>query len=177
GVALAKLRRLFGSRQCKLLLVGLDNAGKTTVLYQLVLGETVHIAPTIGSNVEELQWRGLKFLLWDLGGQSSVRSTWESYYSGTDFVILVVDSSDRKRLELIKSELYSMLSSDQLRKASLLVLANKQDVADRLTAAEISRALDLTCLRCRPWHIQACCALSGEGLTAAMEWLVCQAKV
>ncbi|PAA79382.1 hypothetical protein BOX15_Mlig002685g2, partial [Macrostomum lignano] len=176
GLIIARLWSLFGTQEHKVLLVGLDNAGKTTVLYQLVLGEAVHTSPTIGSNVEQLRWRNIHFVMWDLGGQTSIRATWETYYQSTDFIILVIDSSDRQRLAVIKDELYKMLASDHLKRARLLVLANKQDINGRLSAAEISQALDLTSIRANPWHIQACCALSGEGLTAGLEWLAAQAK-
>lgn len=68
----------------KLVLVGLDNAGKTTILYQLLLGEAVHTRPTIGSNVEEVVWKNLRFIMWDLGGQQSLRSAWNTYYTNTE---------------------------------------------------------------------------------------------
>lgn len=68
----------------KLVLVGLDNAGKTTILYQLLLGEAVHTRPTIGSNVEEVVWRNLRFVMWDLGGQQSLRSAWTTYYTNSE---------------------------------------------------------------------------------------------
>lgn len=68
----------------KLVLVGLDNAGKTTILYQLLLGEAVHTRPTIGSNVEEVVWKNLRFVMWDLGGQQSLRSAWNTYYTNSE---------------------------------------------------------------------------------------------
>lgn len=70
----------------KLVLVGLDNTGKTTILYQLLLGEAVHTRPTIGSNVEEVVWRNLRFVMWDLGGQQSLRSAWNTYYTNSEVI-------------------------------------------------------------------------------------------
>jgi signal recognition particle receptor subunit beta len=89
---------------------------------------------------------------------------------------LVVDSTDRERLSIIKNELIKMLASDDLHKASLLVLANKQDIKHSLTAAEISHALNLTSIKDHAWHIQACCALTGEGLYQGLEWIVSKLK-
>lgn len=65
-------------------MVGLDNAGKTTILYQLLMNEVVHTSPTIGSNVEEVVWKNLHFIMWDLGGQESLRSAWNTYYTNTE---------------------------------------------------------------------------------------------
>ena len=106
--------------------MGLDNAGKTTILYQFLMNEVVHTSPTIGSNVEEVVWNNLHFIMWDLGGQESLRTAWNTYYSNTEFILLVVDSTDRERLTITKEELHRMLQSDELCKASVLVFANKQ---------------------------------------------------
>lgn len=78
-----KYRKLL-STEHKLVLVGLDNAGKTTILYQLLLGEAVHTRPTIGSNVEEVVWKNLRLVMWDLGGQQSLRSAWNTYYTNSE---------------------------------------------------------------------------------------------
>ena len=110
----------------KICLVGLDNAGKTTILYQFLMNEVVHTSPTIGSNVEEVVWNNIHFIMWDLGGQESLRTAWNTYYSNTEFILLVVDSTDRERLSITKEELHKMLQSDELCKASVLVYANKQ---------------------------------------------------
>ena len=110
----------------KICLVGLDNAGKTTILYQFLMNEVVHTSPTIGSNVEEVVWNNIHFIMWDLGGQESLRTAWNTYYSNTEFILLVVDSTDRERLSITKEELHKMLQSDELCKASVLVFANKQ---------------------------------------------------
>lgn len=76
------------------------------------MGEVVHTSPTIGSNVEEVVWRNIHFLMWDIGGQESLRSSWTTYYSNTEFLVLVIDSTDRERLSISKQELYQMLSNE-----------------------------------------------------------------
>ncbi|KAH0502802.1 ADP-ribosylation factor-like protein 5A [Microtus ochrogaster] len=147
----------------KVIIVGLDNAGKTTILYQFSMNEVVHTSPTIGSNVEEIVVNNTRFLMWDIGGQESLRSSWNTYYTNTEFVIVVVDSTDRERISVTREELYKMLAHEDLRKAGLLIFANKQDVKECMTVAEISQFLKLTSIKDHQWHIQACCALTGEG--------------
>ena len=124
-VVLSIYLSIFNSEH-KICLVGLDNAGKTTILYQFLMNEVVHTSPTIGSNVEEVVWNNIHFIMWDLGGQESLRTAWNTYYSNTEFILLVVDSTDRERLSITKEELHKMLQSDELCKASVLVFANKQ---------------------------------------------------
>jgi len=85
--------------------------------------------------------------------------------------VLVVDSTDRGRLGTVKEELFQLLAHENLRRASVLVLANKQDLADAMTAAELSTSLCLTDIKKHSWHIQASCALTGEGLWEGMEWI------
>ena len=110
-------------------------------------------------------------MMWDLGGQESSRASWSTYYKQTNAVMLVVDSTDRERIPIIKTELERMLSSEQLKSAVLLVFANKQDVKDAMTAAEISDALGLHAVKDHGWHIQESCALTGFGLTDGMDWI------
>ncbi|CAL8105072.1 unnamed protein product [Calicophoron daubneyi] len=112
GLLLSVLYRLFGSANHKVLIVGLDNAGKSTILYQFVLKEAVYTTPTVGSNVEEVVWKNLHLVMWDIGGQSSLRPSWSTYFAGSDFVIVVIDSTDRDRLWLAKKELYKLLAAE-----------------------------------------------------------------
>jgi small GTP-binding protein len=160
-----------GNLDKRILLVGLDAAGKTTVLYKLKLGDTVHTIPTIGFNVEVVQYKKLTFTMWDVGGQEKIRKLWRHYYSGTDAIIFVVDSNDRERIDVVASELHNMLDSDELRYASLLVLANKQDLRNSMPAAEIIQKLQLDKLRGRDYYVQSCVATTGDGLYEGLDWL------
>lgn len=176
GLLFAKIWSLFGNEEHKLVMVGLDNAGKTTILYQFLMNEVVHTSPTIGSNVEEIVWKNIHFLVWDLGDQQSLRAAWSTYYTNTEFIIMVIDSTDRERLAVTREELYKMLQHEDLTKASLLVYANKQDLKESMSAAEISKQLDLTSIKKHQWHIQSCCALTGEGLYQGLEWIAQRIK-
>ncbi|CAF4422951.1 unnamed protein product [Rotaria sp. Silwood2] len=147
GFLFSKIWALFGNEEHKIIIVGLDNAGKTTILYQFLMNEVVHTSPTIGSNVEEVVFKNIRFLMMDIGGQESLRSSWQTYFAQTEYVILVVDSTDRERLPLTKQELFRMLQSEELRSASVLIFANKQDIKDSMSSAEISK-LDYNILPC-----------------------------
>jgi len=170
---LAKLK--WGKQERRILMVGLDAAGKTTVLYKLKLGELVTTIPTIGFNVETVQYKNLKFTIWDVGGQDKIRPLWRHYYQNTDAIIFVVDSNDRERVDRgdgsAAEELSKMLREDELRDAVLLVLANKQDLPNAMSVAEITDKLHLHDMRSRKWYIQACCATTGDGLYEGLDWL------
>mmetsp|Transcript_148323 Transcript_148323/g.474754 ORF Transcript_148323/g.474754 Transcript_148323/m.474754 type:complete len:188 (-) Transcript_148323:505-1068(-) len=137
GLALAKLwKQLFGQLEVRIVMVGLDSAGKTTILYKLKLGEVVTTVPTIGFNVETVEYRNIHFTVWDVGGQSRIRPLWRHYYEGTDGIVFVVDCGDRERIGDARSELDKMLKEEQLQGAALLVLANKQDLPNVMLASE-----------------------------------------
>ncbi|XP_008786057.1 ADP-ribosylation factor-like protein 5 [Phoenix dactylifera] len=162
---------LFPAKEYKIVVVGLDNAGKTTTLYKLHLGEVVTTNPTVGSNVEELVYKNIRFEVWDLGGQERLRASWATYYRGTHAVIVVIDSTDRARISIMKDELFRLLQHGDLEHSVVLVFANKQDLKDAMSPAEITDALTLHSIKNHDWHIQACCALKGEGLYDGLGWI------
>jgi ADP-ribosylation factor-like protein 5B len=157
-------------------MIGLDNAGKTTILYRLHLGDVVITTPTIGSNVEQVKCRNLLFQVWDLGGQDSLREAWQTYFVNTQAIIFVVDSCDRERFDLSRKELLRVLRMENLSKAVLLVVANKQDLKQAASAAEISESLGLYDIKTHSWTIQPCSAVTGEGLLEGMEWIADHVK-
>ena len=130
-------------KEVRLLMLGLDNAGKTTILKKFNGEDITEIAPTLGFNIKTLDHRGFKLNIWDVGGQKSLRSYWRNYFEATDGLIWVVDSADRRRLEDCRKELQGLLQEERLLGATLLVFANKQDVAGCMTATEISQQLSL----------------------------------
>ena len=169
-------QRLFGNKEVRILMVGLDAAGKTTILYKLKLGEIVKTIPTIGINVETVEYKNISFTVWDVGGQDKIRPLWRHYFQNTQGLIFVIDSNDRERIGEARQELERMLNEDELRDAILLIFANKQDLPNSMTAAEITDKLGLHSLRSRNWYIQATCATSGNGLYEGLDWLSNQLK-
>jgi len=172
GMSMSRLfLGLFGKKEMRILMVGLDAAGKTTILYKLKLGEIVTTIPTIGFNVETVEYKNISFTVWDVGGQDKIRPLWRHYFQNTQGIIFVVDSNDRERVSEAREELQRMLNEDELRDALLLVFANKQDLPNAMNASEITDKLGLQGLRQRTWYIQAACATSGDGLYEGLEWL------
>jgi len=163
--------RLTSKKESRILMVGLDAAGKTTILYKLKLGEVVTTIPTIGFNVETVEYKNISFTVWDVGGQDKIRPLWRHYYQNTQGIIFVVDSNDRDRIPEAKAELDRMLSEEELRDAVLLVFANKQDLPKAMPVAKLTEELGLSGLRARTWHIQGCCATTGDGLYEGLDWL------
>jgi len=170
GLTVSKLfDRLFGKKEMRILMLGLDAAGKTTILYKLKLGEVVSSVPTIGFNVETVEYKNIKFTVWDVGGQDKIRLLWRHYYQNTQGLIFVVDSADKDRIDIAREELQRMLGEEELRDAVLLVFANKQDMGV-MTVPEITEKLGLHQMR-REWYIQGTCALTGDGLYDGLDWL------
>lgn len=161
----------FGGVNIKTLLVGLDNAGKSSILYKLQLGENIATVPTIGFNVELIQYRNIDFVMWDIGGQDKIRQLWVHYYQGVKVVIFVIDSNDVERIEQASGELKRMMSNDQLKDVKLLVLANKQDLPNALDIQEITRKLNLEELKQKEWFIQPCSVLEDTGLFEGLDWI------
>jgi small GTP-binding protein len=162
----------------RIVMVGLDAAGKTTILYKLKLGEVVCTIPTIGFNVETVEYTNISFTVWDVGGQDKIRPLWRHYFAGTDGVIFVIDSADRDRIDDSKEyehpareELHRMLQEDDLSSAAVLVLANKQDLPNAMKVQEVTERLGLNKLRNRQWFVQGCSAPTADGLYEGLDWL------
>ncbi|CAE6434391.1 hypothetical protein ACGC1H_001397 [Rhizoctonia solani] len=160
-------------KDVRILMVGLDSAGKTTILYRLQIGEVVSTIPTIGFNVESVTYKNIKFQVWDLGGQSSIRPYWRCYYANTHAIIYVIDASDHDRLQTSRAELLTMLAEEELKGVPVLVFSNKQDVPGALPPGEVSDRLGLAgAEKGREWSVRGSCATKGEGLEEGLDWLV-----
>merc|ERR1739848_371718 len=116
GLTFTKLMsRLFSKQEMRILMVGLDAAGKTTILYKLKLGEVVTTIPTVGFNVESVEYKNINFTVWDVGGQDKIRRLWHYYFQGTRGLIFVVDSSDRERAQSAREELMHTLEAEEMK--------------------------------------------------------------
>ncbi|KAJ0012898.1 hypothetical protein NQD34_017232 [Periophthalmus magnuspinnatus] len=184
--------------EIRVVTLGLDGAGKTTILFKLKQDEFMQPIPTIGIfysivqrpkpqtfylffkhfnyllgfNVETVEYKNLKFTIWDVGGKHKLRPLWKHYYLNTQAVVFVIDSCHRDRLMEAHSELAKLLTEKELRDALLLIFANKQDVPGAVAVEEMTEVLSLHKLCCgRSWHIQGCDARSGMGLHEGLDWL------
>lgn len=139
-------------------------------------GESIDtVEPTLGFQIVSLEHNGYQLNVWDVGGQKSIRAYWRNYFEQTDGLLWVIDSADPMRLQLCKQELMELLQQERLAGASLLLLANKQDVAGALTSDEIAQELELsTCehFKNRHWSIRACSAVTGIGILEGLNWMV-----
>ncbi|KGB78929.2 ADP-ribosylation factor-like 2 [Cryptococcus deuterogattii R265] len=156
----------------RVLFLGLDNAGKTTILKKLNNESTSDISPTLGFNIKSLIRDGYTLNIWDVGGQRTLRPYWTNYFESTDAVVWVVDSSDRMRMNDCRNELKELLHEERLAGATLLVFANKQDLAGSMPLEEIRDTLELQSIISHRWIVYPCSAFTGENLNDGMNWLV-----
>ena len=173
GFILSKIIEFFTKNRnnFKVIILGMQNAGKTTILYRLTLGQYVKTTPTIGSNVEELTYNNVKFQAWDLGGQESTRSVWDVYYINTDAVVFVIDSQDDEYFEDSKLEFHKLLNNPNLRNSIILVFANKQDLQGAKAIDKLIEDYELNKIKNHVWYIQPCSAIKGDGLINGIKWL------
>ncbi|XP_015688817.1 ADP-ribosylation factor-like isoform X2 [Oryza brachyantha] len=157
-------------------MLGLDAAGKTTILYRLHMGEVLSTVPTVGFNVEKVQYKNVVFTVWDVGGQEKLRPLWKMYLSNSDALIYVVDSLDRERIIDARQEFQTIIKDPLMANSIILVFANKQDLRGSMSPDEVSEGLGLHELKNRIWHIQGTCALRGEGLYDGLDWLASTLK-
>lgn len=170
---------IFSKIEFHVLILGIDKAGKTTLLEKL---KTMYsdseglppdrIVPTVGLNIGRAEALKSKLIFWDLGGQIGLRTIWEKYYEEAHAVIYVVDAACQSRFEDTKSALEKVLRHEDLQGAPILIYANKQDLPGAVTAEELARYLDLKELNERPYMFQAISAYDGLGVKDGINWLV-----
>ena len=160
-------------REMRILILGLDNAGKSTILKRIMGEDISEISPTVGFNIETLEFEGFKLNLWDVGGQKSLRSYWRNYFEATDGLIWVVDTSDKRRMADCRNELHALLQEERLLGASLLVFANKIDLPNSCQWKEVEEQLNLKLMDgSHHWTVQPCSAVTGENLITGIQWMV-----
>lgn len=182
-MGLLNLLRKMSPAEIRILTLGLDNAGKTTILRKLSDEDAKNTTPTQGFNVKSLSQDGFKLTVWDIGGQKTLRPYWENYYDDTDALIYVIDSADIARVEESGEELALLLDQDKLKDVPLLVFANKQDLEGAMTAQELSDTMSLVNIRDRNWQISGCSASTkddpniSEGIKWVIKWVLEQKKL
>ena len=161
-----------------MLLVGLDNAGKTTCLEKLKALNDMksmpadRVVPTIGLNIAKIAKSDAEYIFWDLGGQEKLRKIWNKYYEDTDGLVYVIDGSDESRFDEVKSTLNNIMDDPSLQNLPHLILLNKSDKEEYKGVEHISDKLKLYSLKCDEYVILPVSALKDTGLMAAMNWIM-----
>jgi ADP-ribosylation factor-like protein 6 len=170
----------FGREDARVLVIGLDNSGKTTLIHHIKAsnkgapeGEALEVTPTVGFQQEEFKVKNINFTVYDMSGQGRYRTLWEHYYTDCQAIIFVLDSTDRLRLCVAKEELQLLLghAAIKTKRCPVLFFANKMDMPGALTPEECMVELELDKIRDKPWHISSSNAVSGLGVPQGIEWL------
>lgn len=173
---LNRLRAKFAKERLtvKIAWLGLDHAGKTTIVKRITSGEfNDSTFRTLGMNVDEFSSGTVRFISWDIGGQEAFReSLWESYMAGSMGIVYVVDSADRERFEEASKELWKyVLDNPKVDQIPILVLANKQDLEKSASAGEVARGLNLHKVVTHSYAIVPTSAKTGFNIEEGLEWL------
>ena len=167
------LRKLKKSdKDAKILVLGLDNAGKTTLLNYLTHEENKNTTPTKGVNAKSIQCGGIKLNVYDLGGQKAIREYWQYYYEKVDALIYVVDASDEGRIAECNESFQTLLKDEKLKSVPVLAYGNKADLENCLGPDEIIEKLEMNDITGRDWSLYACSALKGTGVKDGIKWLL-----
>ncbi|XP_053572410.1 ADP-ribosylation factor 1-like 2 [Bombina bombina] len=158
--------------KARILVLGLDGAGKTTILYWLKVKERVTTIPTVGFNVETLDpIGGVAFTVWDINKRSNAWPLWRHYLACTHGLVFVVDSKNIESHGDAKDMLYEILGEEELKGVPLIVLANKQDLTGAKSASELAQQFELEKWSGSKWGVYGCSAISGEGLQDVLKKL------
>jgi len=160
----------FTKTKSNILMLGLDAAGKTTILYKLKLNESINTIPTIGFNVESVKYKNLDLTIWDVGGQEKIRQLWRHYYNNIDVLIFVIDSNDLGRIDEATKELHYLASEDELKNCIILIYSNKIDLPDSINHHSLAEKLNLSSIK-QQWFIQPTSATTGVGLIDGLQWI------
>lgn len=176
GCSLKKISVVGGlslfKKDSRIVMLGLDAAGKTTILYKLKLDETVSTIPTIGFNVETVKHsKKVSFTVWDIGGQQKLRPLWRHYLKGADGLIFVVDCFDFSRVDEVREELSNLLSMPEMQDVPIMIFGNKQDMRGAVNPPQLIEQLHMNRYNSHSWYVQGTCAVTGEGIWEGVEVL------
>ncbi|KAF2862253.1 ras small GTPase [Piedraia hortae CBS 480.64] len=171
------LLNLFWATELDVTIIGLQNAGKTSLVRVLAGGEfTIDSTPTVGFNMKRVHKGHVTLKCWDLGGQPRFRPMWDRYCRGASAIVFVVDSTDQPALPVAKEELHMLVNKPAVERIPLLVLGNKSDLPNHLTVDELIEELDLKAVTNRELSCYGISAKEETNLDAVMQWLIARGQ-
>jgi Arf/Sar family protein len=176
GGLLSRLLNMLYTKRMELVLVGLENSGKTTLINVLAGNPVAETCPTIGLNVKMVKRGNLQMKMWDIGGQAQYRSEWGRYTRGCDVIVFVVDAANFDLIAEVRKELHRLLEGHELRATPLLVLANKIDLNPHISEADLIRELNLDYVVDNPWLVIPVSALHTTNVDQVVTWLTKQSR-
>ena len=162
------------NKKANLLFLGLDNAGKSTLLHMLKTGKFTQTAPTQYPNSETLQLGNTKLNTFDLGGHEAARKLWKDYVPAVDCLFFVVDAANSSRFAEVKEELLGVLAMPELAEIPVAILGNKIDMKGAVSEEELRDALDLNSIfakETRPIELFMTSVAKKTGYPKALEWV------
>ncbi|EDV54220.1 ADP-ribosylation factor-like protein 3 [Drosophila erecta] len=161
-----------GSQKSCLLILGLDNAGKsalTASLAKMFNGDSKE--PSKQASEWSFTINNCRVQLWDINGELKNRQFWPNYYKKVKVLIFVLDSTDALRLSEARCVLCDVLMHQELDKAPLLILSNKKDASGSLSMSTVIDLMGLDRLNGRDWTFKECSMRTGSGVQDIVNWI------
>ncbi|KAG0465814.1 hypothetical protein HPP92_019978 [Vanilla planifolia] len=167
------LRSLFFKQELELSLIGLNNAGKTS-LVNVIAGDgySEDMIHTVGFNMRKVVKGNITFKLWDIGGQPRFRSMWERYCRSVSAIVYVVDAADHESLPTARTELHDILIKQSLRRIPLLVLGNKIDKPEALSKAAFAEQMVLKSIKGRKVYCFMISCKDATNIDVVIDWFI-----
>lgn len=166
-------------KEIRVLTLGLDNSGKTTIIRKMLGEDVEEVSPTMGFQINSITYKDYTLNVWDIGGQTSLRNFWSNYFDKTNVVIWVVDSASLERLDEAYQELKAkVILQDQLVGIYLLIVINKIDLLDKNQLQLVKdQVVQELCLyeqipQLDKWNVELVSGRTGDGLDSILEWIV-----